>query len=854
MPAESTPLMTNKALAAVSSAGPSKERSVAIERAAWYIEDANYGFPPREFNEAPEEFFWKRDASLLSAYVNSWLLQPVLLGLVAIMMFEFPLWCDAASHDKWYNDYNVVCKPSADPTSQIYLSGLPYLPPAVGVLCELACYAVVFLATGLELRWRGLAEILRERPFTVAIMATAALATLDTFVYAIIWQSTVRLAPFCRLLIIAFTEPLRSTFTSTAEALPSYLRILFILVGMYIFMAFVYTTLLEDFTVVLPECQANVSLDPACPMSSDYFGNIGDATLNFVFIAACQNLPDLIIPSYAGHRMYGVLWLCTFVLINFVMLNVVLATVFNAYQASFKRRTIQRFKNRFLGLGDAYDELVAERDEILKSAGDDKKAAAAFADIDFGRIDKVGVAKPQFKRLVAELNKSATVRFVPENTIDYLFHTLDDDGDGCLDREEFYEVSETLNYFFTRMRTQSYVERKLPGVWAGLRLEGAKAWSETDRWYGLQHLMTFVMLLNVLAIISQSVLDQYDLQTTIDAGEHGPGETTLFTWIYFAFSVIYLLEVSLCCTVQPFILYYVEGGRLMDLTVSIAVSALSILWIYPYIYIDAQYVKYANLVRVLKLLKFVKSISSDFAFVFKALASIFRGAANVIGQLFLWTAFFVAVANQLFGGSVYHNAPALVDTDYVADYYEVLNFNDFCLGFVPFIATLVSAGPNRDLIFGIGDAVGSRSLSATFFFTYYYTTQLLVLNVLVSFVVTAYTIAHESHESGGGDDSDDSGLDAKQRANLESLYASLPAEPGWRVQASASENQDVLLQRMFRDDITRAIEHVAAEQTAEQKTPDGARTRGGGASRRNGNKSGKAKANAPPGKKNCDVM
>ena len=78
-----------------------------------------------------------------------------------------------------------------------------------------------------------------------------------------------------------------------------------------------------------------------------------------------------------------------------------------------------------------------------------------------------------------------------------------------------------------------------------------------------------------------------------------------------------------------------------------------------------------------------------------------------------------------------------------------------------------------------------------------------------SFVVSAYTMRHaarEASETAVSDTDDATGLDQAQRAELKSLFASLPEEPGWTVLVSGRENQDVLLRRMFRDEINRELE------------------------------------------------
>jgi hypothetical protein len=144
----------------------------------------------------------------------------------------------------------------------------------------------------------------------------------------------------------------------------------------------------------------------------------------------------------------------------------------------------------------------------------------------------------------------------------------------------------------------------------------------------------------------------------------------------------------------------------------------------------------------------------------------------------------------------------------------VLNFNDFFMGFVPLMSTLVAGGPNEDLIAGIASASGNDAGSKIFFAAYYYTTHLIVLNVFIAFIINAYTLRCEAHNSGDGSHTVD-GLDKNQRENLESLYATLPEEPGWLVHTSGREGQEVLLRRMFQDEIDKATEQASAQQRAD---------------------------------------
>ena len=87
------------------------------------------------------------------------------------------------------------------------------------------------------------------------------------------------------------------------------------------------------------------------------------------------------------------------------------------------------------------------------------------------------------------------------------------------------------------------------------------------------------------------------------------------------------------------------------------------------------------------------------------------------------------VGVQLYGGLVYAGNADLQFTDYFESYYDVLNFNDVLMGFMPFLTTLVAAGPSQALVDAFGvlgpttDATWNVFIARLFFLSYYYTAQ-----------------------------------------------------------------------------------------------------------------------------------
>ncbi len=297
-------------------------------------------------------------------------------------------------------------------------------------------------------------------------------------------------------------------------------------------------------------------------------------------------------------------------------------------------------------------------------------------------------------------------------------------------------------------------------------------------------------------------------RVALPSAPHPPAPPTA----YFCFSLCYLAEGAAELASQPWELYFVAGRRRLQLGISLAVAAISLLWVVPFVSIPYAWMRYANTVRVLKLVELLHRLSAELAFVLGAISAVIRGSVDVLGQLLLWTSFFAVLGCQLFGGAVYATNPALEGTEYQRSFYGVLNLNDFAMGFMPLLTTLVAAGPNAVLVEGIGAAAGRPRLAKALFLAYYYSTQLLVLNIFISFLLNGYGLRHDARQAGDAETID--GLDASQRANLESLYTALPHEEGWVVRVSGREGQDVLLRRMFADDIRAAIEVASDQQTS----------------------------------------
>ena len=363
-PVEATPLLSP--LLFVGRLSPSRGKPLSpseslspIKRAAWLIEDALRGVPvdptlsEAGFRQVPIVLYERYLAyTRLRAY-----LYPVLVALVVLAFFEVPLWCAGDGYrDNPWTDAASSCRVPGD--SQFYISGLPYMPLGYSLILEAGLYVYLLMLFYRQYVFRNTNGTYLRTPLNVVYVLLSAAALLDTIVYgAAGFAPSFRVAPYARIALVALTEPVLTTLTSTAAAVAQYLRVLLIIIAFALLYAFVMATLLHGDSSQMPECR-NESLLPGeaseCPTADTYFEDPTEAAYTMVLLAACQQFPGKLLPLYANYRHFGLLWMVYFFLSNFILLNVTLATVFNAYQEQFQASTVERFKNCELGLLAAF--------------------------------------------------------------------------------------------------------------------------------------------------------------------------------------------------------------------------------------------------------------------------------------------------------------------------------------------------------------------------------------------------------------------------------------------------------------------------------------------------------------------
>ena len=305
------------------------------------------------------------------------------------------------------------------------------------------------------------------------------------------------------------------------------------------------------------------------------------------------------------------------------------------------------------------------------------------------------------KELVVELNKSCVTPFLPLSHFDFFFDVLDNDRSGTIDLDEFCELCDNICAQYMHLDKRGWFEAKFPAAFAKWRGPKVKAVLQSDGWATF---ILWVMGLNGVCVLLESYQDLSNCSTATPSCS--PPLPSFDTWalIEFAFASIYALELVARCVFTPIVAYWKESLE-NKLSVDSSILLFSVSLAYVVGDLDADYVKFANLLRLLGLLRVL--LSSNFLRrVVSALRHMLHAAMPNVVLFFVTTSLFIVCGVQLYGGQVYAGNAKLAGSEMFAGGSDVLNFNDQLMGYLLFMGVVVSGGPLNDVIDGLARVSG----------------------------------------------------------------------------------------------------------------------------------------------------
>ena len=712
----------------------------------------------------------------------------VLTLAAMVTIFERPLWCLSGTGEQPADSYYVWHKPNVDCQAPngayIYLSNFPYLPIGVGVLVELFCYGYLIFAAYLEHHWRGGGPTFWRRFNSSVRLGLATVAAVDALVFFALRQNSFRLAPYCRMVIITLIPWVQEAVRSCVDCVKSFVQVLALLVVGFIFLAWVFAQLLDDWTDEIPSCKDKGESN--CPRGNDGFETVGQAIYTMMVVATNGGVPGQSAPNFAYHRFIGLLWATTYWGCNLLTLNVLLATVYNSYSEGMRNRVKAFFRNRAEGLKRAFKILVA--------------------DPETGKGSKHGITKEQLNGVVLELNKVYMVPHVPENHIEYIFSALDEDNNGSLGLTEFYAFCDVIQYSFARYRTQSYVAHQFPEVYDKLGLHRARELFESPRYAWITLAVT---LLNAVFIVWESVIDlNYEVDHPEDFGP------IAFAWTEFCFAMVYLFDLLVKVAVLPFSKHFSSTFNRVEAIFTVLLAVMCILWVLPVPWPPAAALRYFNIVRLVTLFGLLRKVG-QIGIIFGAILHVVTGTAPVIVLLGVVISLWCILGIQLYGGIIYTGNPRLEGSAIMADHLEVFNYNDFGLSFFSFLSALVAGAPLDFLMDACAiTGPGGQPISAVFHMLAYYLLQCIMMNVFTSLVIDAFlTFFQTENISADGRRVEPNELEGEQRKLMELIRKSRSAqaleEEGYELVPQPTPRSTRVYQAMFVDDVEDILSEVS---------------------------------------------
>ncbi|CAK0910183.1 unnamed protein product, partial [Prorocentrum cordatum] len=493
--------------------------------------------------------------------------------------------------------------------------------------------------------------------------------------------------PYLRAFFLVSGDPvLRREVVSCLRLMPEFLKVLLLLATFVLLSAWLGAVL---FTIDGPE--------------GSYFTNFAVSLWSLMALLATNNFPDIMMKGYTTNRAYGIFFTAYLVLGLFLLLQMVIAVVYNSY--------------------------IRQREADLKLQAARRQHLLAEA---FGALDSSGrgwLESGDLDALLAALGEESGVHLRDEARRALVFAVLDADGSGRVEPGEFGGLVRVLGLRFEPER-RPWLEASMPELWSrcgcdrlGEILGGRRLELAIDGILVASVCVTFVQTWPLLIGSEDQRLNEFTLDNVVDL----------------AVTTVFLMELVLKIAILGWHTYWVSWKNRFDAVVTVAaVGALGYVVI-PNGYNDYMLVRSVVLLRLFRLLRLLADVPA-FATVLAAMAAVGPGARRVLPLLLCVMMAFAVLGCDIFGGCITNDpgisqASPLSGTSFGQNGYYALNFNDRPGGIVTLFACLVMNNWN---VYVEGFAAASGPGAYAFFTVWWVVGNLLGLNLVTSVVLDAF--------------------------------------------------------------------------------------------------------------------
>jgi len=520
--------------------------------------------------------------------------------------------------------------------------------------------------------------------------------------------TTFRIARLCRpLIFLAFTKPLRLTAARVGRSIPQFADVLVSLALCVIFFVWIGLILF-----------ANKS------EGKQQFNSFTNAITSIWILFTTANFPDVMIPAYNDNRLTFVFFFVYLVTTLYLLNNVLLATVYDAYKDQLKTSLHRFFSRRQNSIDHAF-ALMADNDGVIG-------------------LEKWRVFFGYYCNGVGDVRTDDPEdRFYNTQRANFVFQHLDTDCDGGLLLEEFRLLVHVFSDMrIPRRRAPRTSRFRLARALQSALTKGVSVGGRVFAWDSFVNVVIFTDM--VITLVATVVF-----VTPLDGGKFEWVWTysQLWYWVCFSYSSFYFLEVSLkICLLGPerfwnrhvflhrfdfVVVYSLFFGELFFLTDLVATVA-------PI----EDFMRGLVLLRIIRMLRLVEHVQP-----LQHLATLLRRLVPVywnMGMLLVVVYYiFATLGEQLFGGLIKTNgipAQRLNGTDFANEDYYALNFNDFFSGVVTLFCLMVV---NNWYVIANGFVqVTQTYFTVVFFVSFFIMANLVCLNMLIALILDGSSTMH----------------------------------------------------------------------------------------------------------------
>lgn len=655
------------------------------EKAAWIVDETMRGGVIKTSNDVPAS---RGTRALYLFYMNfAWIRRGAVIILVLLSFVEMPSWC---------SEYRT-CQRSDG--ANMHLSGMPYFSPALTMTIDLLALVVLIGFACLDLRLPTVREEGFHRQHSV-LLASLAL----NFIYVLVFRGypPVRVAPFLRACLpLYYWQALSECFMAIFAVINPFSDVVVFVVLFTFLFGWVITTFFHD-----------------VPEAEKYFGNLGAGLYSAFTSLTTADWPMQVMGVLEASRSTAILLVIFVVIGVFLLFNVLLAVVYNAYTNYIESLVLQKLRNRLCSIGIAFD--------VLSGPNCDGP-----------------VYLPDIKLLFRELRKNRRHAHFDEDVVEMVFTALDDNSDKVLSRQEFLDIVEVLQLkFVIESESISPVEAYFPNFYETTWWQNTVRFVKSDAFV---YVINIVMILNVLVVGIETTLDLRDKDT--------PTSVLIFSLLECTFSIVYIMEMVLKISTMGFDAYWRDLGNRFDFWVTWLLLFASAYVILPFIAHNQDLFRLFIILRCLRLFELLAHFPR-----FRRLVHVFSVLIPASFPLFTLFALslyvFAAIGTELFGGLIYEGNPKLnpdlypsVDPFNAANYWA-LNFNDMASGWFTLFSSVV-VGYLTEIAAAISSTSDYGEWTLIFFVASFVVNTLIVSNCVVAFVVDLFVMEDESEEDPG---------------------------------------------------------------------------------------------------------